>query len=152
MKDEVKGVKMNKEKGSYHGASPNINGDSNGNDPAAGKRINGKRGKRTTSNGKRKKHAGRKMKNKANGRKKLANEKPKKHKCRFCSYALSDKWKLLMHNRTHTGDPPFHFNICSKEFSTKNHLNRHKKVHYLELPFNCLKCHRRFAQDNDRIN
>ena len=63
----------------------------------------------------------------------LENKGPKiqkKYKCGYCSYSSIWKCRLIVHERTHTGDKPFACSNCSFRTSVKSNLKQHmKKIH-----------------------
>ena len=39
----------------------------------------------------------------------------KGHSCKTCGKAFPSKSKLIIHERVHTGEKPYHCDICEKE-------------------------------------
>ena len=63
-------------------------------------------------------------------------------KCTFqnCNKSYSNKSRLLVHERTHTGQRPFICHICNKTFNEKGNLKTHICFHSNKRPFICKMC------------
>ncbi|XP_064197331.1 GDNF-inducible zinc finger protein 1 [Anguilla rostrata] len=71
-----------------------------------------------------------------------------RHACPVCAKSLSSKTALVLHQRTHTGDRPYHCTDCSAKFSQSSALKTHRRTHTGEKPFSCDQCDARFTQNH----
>lgn len=71
---------------------------------------------------------------------------PNNFVCHVCSKVFREKWLILRHLRSHTGEKPYSCKICKKGFRQKCHLKVHFITHTGEKPFSCMVCKKRFAQ------
>uniref|UniRef100_UPI00254208D4 zinc finger protein 684-like n=1 Tax=Euleptes europaea TaxID=460621 RepID=UPI00254208D4 len=67
------------------------------------------------------------------------------HKCSWCGKNFRYRSKLLIHQRTHTGEKPFECSDCGKRFSCSGNLQKHLRTHTGEKPFECSECGKRFS-------
>nr|XP_026486539.1 zinc finger protein 709-like [Vanessa tameamea] len=73
-------------------------------------------------------------------------EKP--YHCTQCPKKFSIMQLLQIHIRTHTGERPFKCQNCPKAFKHKAALNRHNRVHTGVKPYSCPHCNKSFTQSN----
>ncbi|CAH2083568.1 unnamed protein product [Euphydryas editha] len=73
-------------------------------------------------------------------------EKP--YHCTQCPKKFSIMQLLQIHIRTHTGERPFKCQNCPKAFKHKAALNRHDRVHTGVKPYSCPHCGKSFTQSN----
>ncbi|NWH52160.1 ZNF84 protein, partial [Fregata magnificens] len=52
--------------------------------------------------------------------------------CANCPKAFTDKSRLVVHHRTHTGEHPFPCAACGRTFTQKIALTTHQQVHMWE--------------------
>ncbi|XP_052746178.1 zinc finger protein 271-like isoform X6 [Bicyclus anynana] len=62
------------------------------------------------------------------------------YSCETCSYETADKWYLIRHKRTHTGEKPYSCDICNCKFARYHDLKRHKRTHTDAKPYSCEIC------------
>ena len=68
------------------------------------------------------------------------------YKCSFtgCNKEYSNKSRLEVHIRTHTGARPYVCTICSKSFNEKGNLKTHIGFHTDNRPFKCDQCNKTY--------
>lgn len=66
--------------------------------------------------------------------------------CSFkgCEKSYSNKSRLIVHERTHTGIRPFICQICYKTFNEKGNLKTHLGFHLNQRPFICYECNKSY--------
>lgn len=64
------------------------------------------------------------------------------YKCPYdnCTKAYSNRSRLEVHIRTHTGARPFICTVCNKSFNEKGNLKTHMNFHTNSRPFKCDQC------------
>jgi uncharacterized Zn-finger protein len=69
----------------------------------------------------------------------LVDEKLDRFKCTFegCKKVFSQKYRLMIHVRSHQGIKPFKCSQCSKTFVEKANLKVHIRTHTGERPYQC---------------
>ncbi|XP_070556431.1 zinc finger protein ZFP2-like isoform X2 [Ptychodera flava] len=58
-------------------------------------------------------------------------EKERVHFCGVCGRGFSERYRLMRHEKIHTGEKPFKCDQCDKVFSRKDNLDRHFFVQHL---------------------
>ena len=73
-------------------------------------------------------------------------ENNRPYHCSFkdCDKSYSNKSRLIVHERTHTGIRPFICQICFKSFNEKGNLKTHLGFHLNKRPFICYECHKSY--------
>ena len=51
--------------------------------------------------------------------------------CKKCNFATPDKFSLVKHSRTHSGERPFECGICDDKFRQKGNLIQHLLTHHV---------------------
>ena len=73
----------------------------------------------------------------------------KRFPCEHCGKTFSEKSRLLIHNRVHSGDRPYECDLCEFSCAQKDNLRIHKEFKHpmsgsLEKKFNCKICSAKF--------
>ena len=53
----------------------------------------------------------------------------KKFKCKFCSKAFIESWRLRDHVNTHTGEKPYTCKFCGSAFASRGNQRMHERGH-----------------------
>jgi len=70
---------------------------------------------------------------------KLMKEK-KSHKCWICGKIFTQRYHMVQHERTHTGERPNKCKDCDKAFINNTELNRHVRLHHEGNKYQCEEC------------
>ncbi|KAJ8397460.1 hypothetical protein AAFF_G00437360 [Aldrovandia affinis] len=70
---------------------------------------------------------------------------PGVHTCSLCGKTCKSKSILTAHERTHSGECPYHCSQCGKSFQRSHNLTRHQRIHTGERPYHCSQCRKSFS-------
>ncbi|XP_070697421.1 oocyte zinc finger protein XlCOF6-like [Pempheris klunzingeri] len=64
--------------------------------------------------------------------------------CEVCGKKFPNLSQFKVHQRSHTGEKPFHCDICGKSYRLKELLRDHRYTHTGEKPYSCTLCSKTF--------
>ncbi|KAK2824727.1 hypothetical protein Q5P01_021902 [Channa striata] len=64
--------------------------------------------------------------------------------CEVCGKKFPNPSQFRVHQRSHTGEKPFHCDICGKSYRLKELLRDHRYTHTGEKPYKCSLCPKTF--------
>uniref|UniRef100_A0AAY5KCN7 C2H2-type domain-containing protein n=1 Tax=Esox lucius TaxID=8010 RepID=A0AAY5KCN7_ESOLU len=71
--------------------------------------------------------------------------------CPQCGKSFTNKYAMQTHQRTHTGDKPYHCLDCGKSYFCAGSLKTHRRSHTGERPYKCFECGKAFGERSQRI-
>ena len=77
---------------------------------------------------------------------KLIDPAVRSYVCEACGRSFKKKERLMLHERTHTGERPYECETCGRRFSLAGNLRRHLPLHSGQKPFMCELCGRTFIR------
>lgn len=70
----------------------------------------------------------------------------KPYACETCSKTFKNRYQLVIHTRTHTGEKPFECPVCKKTFSMSSNLQKHMDTHSNDKPYGCVRLNDMFVK------
>ncbi|XP_069394202.1 zinc finger protein 627-like isoform X3 [Paralichthys olivaceus] len=64
--------------------------------------------------------------------------------CEVCGKKFPNLSQFKVHQRSHTGEKPFHCDLCGKSYRLKERLRDHRYTHSGEKPYSCSLCAKTF--------
>ncbi|MEQ2218997.1 hypothetical protein XENOCAPTIV_011110, partial [Xenoophorus captivus] len=66
--------------------------------------------------------------------------------CEMCGKKFPNPSQYKAHQRSHTGEKPFHCDVCGKSYRLKELLRDHRYTHTGQKPYKCSLCSKTFNQ------
>nr|XP_033960723.1 uncharacterized protein LOC117462559 [Pseudochaenichthys georgianus] len=73
------------------------------------------------------------------------------HKCSHCGKCFIYRYKLLEHQRLHTGENPYKCSQCGKSFRRSCDMSSHRRTQCTQAAYICLKCGDSFQSLKDKL-
>ncbi|XP_031162660.1 zinc finger protein ZFMSA12A-like isoform X1 [Sander lucioperca] len=73
------------------------------------------------------------------------------HKCSQCGKCFIYRYKLLEHQRLHTGENPFKCSQCGKAFRRTSDMSTHRRLQCAKAAYICIKCGNSFQSIQDKL-
>ncbi|XP_034147237.1 zinc finger protein 624-like isoform X2 [Esox lucius] len=74
------------------------------------------------------------------------------HKCPQCGRCFIYRYKMLEHQRLHTGENPYKCSQCGKTFRRSSDISNHRRTQCSNAAYVCIKCGSSFGSVQDRVN
>ncbi|KAJ8011027.1 hypothetical protein DPEC_G00053930 [Dallia pectoralis] len=83
-----------------------------------------------------------------------ANQPPRRvaHKCPHCGRCFIYRYKMLEHQRLHTGENPYKCSQCDKTFRRSSDMSTHRRTQCLNAAYVCIKCGSCFGSVRERVS
>ncbi|XP_034147235.1 zinc finger protein 30 homolog isoform X2 [Esox lucius] len=74
------------------------------------------------------------------------------HKCPQCGRCFIYRYKMLEHQRLHTGENPYKCSQCGKTFRRSSDMSTHRRTQCSNAAYVCIKCGSTFGSVRERVS
>uniref|UniRef100_A0A4W5PPD0 C2H2-type domain-containing protein n=1 Tax=Hucho hucho TaxID=62062 RepID=A0A4W5PPD0_9TELE len=85
----------------------------------------------------------------------VSSEQPRQrvaHKCPQCGRCFIYRYKMLEHQRLHTGENPYKCSQCGKTFRRSSEMSTHRRTQCSNAAYVCIKCGSSFGSGRERVS
>ncbi|XP_029561949.1 zinc finger protein 436 isoform X1 [Salmo trutta] len=74
------------------------------------------------------------------------------HRCPQCGRCFIYRYKMLEHQRLHTGENPYKCSQCGKTFRRSSEMSTHRRTQCSDAAYVCIKCGSSFGSVRERVS
>ncbi|XP_038860376.1 zinc finger protein ZFMSA12A-like isoform X1 [Salvelinus namaycush] len=85
----------------------------------------------------------------------VSSEQPRRrvaHRCPQCGRCFIYRYKMLEHQRLHTGENPYKCSQCGKTFRRSSEMSTHRRTQCSNAAYVCIKCGSSFGSVRERVS